>query len=245
MKRIAILLIMGISLVLFAGCSSMTLLRTKELREVQAHVDTLSMSIGALQTKILEEQRNQSEMLRLMRADQQVRFNEIEQKVSAIEGNMTESQSRLSKIDEKTAEFQKQLADKLISDSLSSNSKNAEIEKLFQVSMSDFNAGRYDIAISGFRDLITQHPEAPLAQESEYWVAECLYAKKDLAESEKAYFGYIRKYPQGAKICVSLYKLGLIYEKQNNPKKKEMAWKKLCTQCPDSQEAQMVKAQGK
>jgi len=70
-----------------------------------------------------------------------------------------------------------------------------------------------------------------------------LCKKKEYAEAEKAYMAYLKKYPQGSKSCVVFYKLGLVYEKQNKDKFKQMVWKKLIEQCPDSQEAKVVQAQ--
>ena len=78
--------------------------------------------------------------------------------------------------------------------------------------MSDFNAGRYDISLSGFTDLVSQFPESPLAQEAEYWIAECRYAK-EYAESEKEYLKYFKNILRVQR-CVFLYKLGLVYDKQ-------------------------------
>ena len=243
MRRLVLCSVVVWAFISMQGCSNLTMLRTQELRDVQYRVDSLHSELTSLQKKSLEEQKTQSEMLRLIRADQQVRFNELDRKVSAIEGNLSENQNRLSKIDEKTAEFQKKIVAKLVADSMAANSKTEEIEKLFQIAMSDFNAGRYDIALSGFKDISTQFPESSMAEEAEYWIAECMYAKREYTNSEKAYITFIKKYPGGSKMCVSLYKLGLAYDKQNKTKSKKMVWKKLLEQCPDSQEAQVVKAQ--
>jgi TolA-binding protein len=43
-------------------------------------------------------------------------------------------------------------------------------------------------------------------------------------------------------MCVSLYKLGLVYDKQNKAKAQSMVWKKLLEQCPDSDEAKVAKS---
>jgi tol-pal system protein YbgF len=211
--------------------------------KIQSDVDSLRASVATLHSKLDEEQKSQGEILRLIRADQQLRFSEIDRKVSEIGANLNENQFRLSKIDEQTAEFQKKLSAKLTADSIASDSRNAEIEKLFQIAMSDFNAGRYDIATNGFKDLIVQYPGSPVASDAEYWLAECYYAKRAYAEAEKNYISYVKKYPDGSKLCVSLYKLGLAYEKQRKNKSKRMVWQKAINQCPDSPEIKVIKAQ--
>lgn len=233
------------AILLGAGCTNMTMLRTQELRAVQSKVDSLHTDLKALQTRMYEEQKTQSEIIRLMRADQQLRFGELDRKISEVTSNLSESQSRLSKIDEQTADFKKRLEAKMASDSLSQNSRSAEIEKLFQIAMSDFNAGRYDIAANGFRDLFSQFPESPQAAEAEYWMAECSYAKRDWATAELDYISYVKKHPDGARFCAALYKLGLTYEKQNKAKSKTMVWKKAVEQCPDSPELQTIKSRMK
>jgi TolA-binding protein len=241
-KKVFLPVVLLFALLQFQGCANLTMLRTQELREVKAQVDSLQSELTEMQKKILEEQKNQSEVLRLLRADLQIRFNELDRKVSTIDGNLSESQFRLSKIDEKTAEFNKRLEAKLIADS-ASNSRSSETEKFFQLAMNDFNAGRYDIALGAFQNITNQFPESSLAQESQYWVAECFYATRKYIDAEKAYLSYIKNYPQGSKLCVSLYKLGLVYERQKKDKSKDLAWKKLIEQCPDAQETKVVKAQ--
>ncbi|MBN1308680.1 MAG: outer membrane protein assembly factor BamD [Chitinispirillaceae bacterium] len=244
-KRYGILFVGAALVVSGAGCSNITMLRTQELRAVQQRVDSLRTDLMTLQKTMYEEQKAQTEIVRLIRADQQVRFGELDRKVTQIASNLSESQSRLSKIDEQTADFRKKLEAKLVSDSLSQNSRAAEIEKLFQIAMSDFNAGRYDIAINGFKDLFSQFPDSPFAEEAEYWIAECNYAKRAYNAAEMDYISYIKKYPQGTKFCVALYKLGLSYEKQKKAKSKTMVWKKALEQCPDSPEIQVMRAQMK
>lgn len=228
----------------FQGCANLTMLRTQEIRAVSAQVDSLKYELSEMKKKMIEEQKSQTETLRLIRADLQIRFNELDRKVSTIDGNLSENQFRLSKIDEKTAEFNKKLEAKLTADS-SSGSRTSEAEKMYQIAMTDFNAGRYDIAINSFKGISTQFPDSYLAQEAEYWVAECYYATKKYADAEKIYLGYIKKYPQGSRLCVSLYKIGSVYERQNKEKSKNLAWKKLIEQCPEAQEAKVVKAQTK
>ncbi len=241
-KKFILTVVFLFSVSQFQGCTNLTMLRTQELRAVKAQVDSLQSELTAMQKKMLEEQKNQSEVLRLLRADIQIRFNELDRKVSTIDGNLSESQFKLSKIDEKTAEFNKRLEAKLIADSASS-SRASETEKFFQLAMSDFNAGRYDIALGAFQNITNQYQESSLAQEAQYWIAECFYATRKYSDAENAYLSYIKNYPQGTKLCVSLYKLGLVYERQKKDKSKTLTWKKLVEQCPDAQETKVVKAQ--
>lgn len=230
---------------LLNGCTSITLLRIEELKQVQHHIDSLKVELTQLQEKMIHEQESQNEILRLIRADQQLRFGEFDKRLSSLEGILYESQDRLSQIDKKTLEIKNRWEEQAREDSLSKASKNVEINNLFEIAQNDFSAGRYEIALNGFKDLLIKFPESPRAEESEYWIADCYYARNNYDEAVKRYKEYIKKYSNGIKICVALYKLGLIYDKSNQTKASNMVWSKLISQCPDSEEAQSAKAKMK
>ncbi|MDG5816093.1 tetratricopeptide repeat protein [Chitinispirillales bacterium ANBcel5] len=243
MKKCCLFVIAFVLLVKLTGCSHMTVLRTQELREIQAKIDTLNNDMESMKKEIIAEHNKTSEMLRLLRADQQVRFNELDRKIVTIETNLLESQSRLSNIDRKTAEFTRKLEEKLSAEAEAERAREQEIENLFKLSKRDFDAGRYDIALPGFKDIIKQYPDSHLVSEAEYWIAEIYYAQRDYQKAEQAFMDLIRKYPDGERICVSLYKLGLVYERQEMFQSRDMVWENLIKQCPGSQEAQVVENQ--
>ncbi|KMQ52604.1 Tol-pal system protein YbgF [Chitinispirillum alkaliphilum] len=240
MKKGYLLILVPFLLVFSQGCTHLTVLRTEELREVQTRVDSLHDNLTTLQRQLLEEQKANSEMIRLLRADQQVRFNEVERRVSGIEISISENLMRLAQIDQKTTEFSRRLEEKLAFEASEEMVRRREIEKLFEIAMSDFTAARYDLAISGFEDIKALFPESEEAIKSQYWIAESYYAKRDFETAERVYLEFIRSHPERTEICVALYKLGLSYERQEKMKSREMVWRKLIKQCPESQEAQMV-----
>ncbi|MBD3321571.1 MAG: tetratricopeptide repeat protein [Chitinivibrionales bacterium] len=243
MKRLKLLVLIGAAMMmgLSTGCSHITMLRTEELRAVQAHVDTLKIDMMEMQKELLEQQEANHELLRLIRADQQVRFGEIDKKVAALESGISESQQRLSKIDQKTQVLKQGWEEKARADSLAESMKRAEIERMFQLAYDDFMARRYDLAVKGFNDVREQYPESQQAEEAAYWIAECSYARKKYDEAAQKYKSYIKEYPQGEKMCVTLYKMGMIYDKEKKIKSRNLVWKKLVEQCPDAEEAMAVK----
>jgi len=228
------------SLMSLQGCSYVTVLRTRELAAVQ---DTLKIQIAALDKKISNQQQEQNELLRLIRADQAVRFSELERKYAQLSNNLSENQYRLSKIYENTSDVQKQLEEKLATDSATAQTRGLEIEKLFQIASEDFNAGRFDIACGGFEDIFSRFPDTPQGQESQFWIGECFYAEKNYEDAESAFLLYVHNYPSGGKACTALYKLGLCYEKLHKKNSQELVWKKLLETCPDSDEAKIVTSQ--
>ena len=255
-KAIKFITLIGVALSFTVGCVGPAKAKWTTKFESDAVRDTLRADLAAARAKLIEEQnkllaaqavmfeelKTNSEMLRLMRADLLVRFNEIDRKASAIDKNLNESQSRISRLDQKTSEFSRRLEQKLASDEDAVNQRKVQIDKLFEIAMSDFNAGRYDLAVSGFTDFAKQFPDSPQAPDAEFWIAEARFAKKEYDLAEKDYMQLIKKYPDGAKSCAVFYKLGLVYEHQEKKKSMDMVWNNLLQRCPDTQEAQSVKS---
>jgi hypothetical protein len=240
-KNILLCTLLCLSINFLMGCSSITLLRIQELKQVEAHVDSLNLQMTALEQEVIKEQKNQSDVLRLMRADQQVRFDEVGQKISSLEGALSENKYKLSQIDKKTQEIQDQWKARSQADSQAASQKNVQMDKLYQIAYGDFNAGRFDLASNGFADFAKQFPESHLADEATYWYAECFYGKRDFEKAEQAYSDYLRKYREGKRVCQALYKLGLVFENKKLTEKRKMVWQKLLTTCPESEESTLVK----
>jgi len=234
------------------GCTSLTVLRIREIKAVEAHVDSLKIEMNtklndkfaALDSSIAamnKEQQNQTEILRLIRADEQVSFESVEQKIMALQENLMESKSKLTQIASKAQEIQDQWTAKAIADSMTTIRQNAQIQKLYEIAFSDFSAGRFDLAANGFADFIRKFPDAPQVDEATYWNAECYYNKKDLVKAEQLYTDYLRVFRDGKKTCATLYKLGLIFESKKQSDKSKMVWEKLIATCPESDEAALAK----
>jgi TolA-binding protein len=241
LKKYMLLFLLCSSIILSPDCSSITMLRIKELKQVQARIDSLQLNLVSRQEEMLKEQKSQNELLRLIRADQQVRFDEMGQKITSLEGSLSESKYRLSQIDKKTQEIQEHWKAKTMAESTAVTQKTSQMEKLYQIAYSDFTAGRFDLARDGFTDFIKRFPEAPNADDATYYSAECLYGKKEFEKAEAAFSGYIRTFREGHKICAALYKLGLVFENRKMFEKRKMVWQKLLSTCANSDEAAMVK----
>jgi len=214
----------------------------EDLTAIQAKLIEEQKRLLAEQSNLLKEQKEASEMLRLMRAELMMRFGEIDRKASAIAKNTDEITARQTQIDRKATEISRRQEQMASAAEDAANQRKVQIEKLFEIAMGDFNAGRYDLAVSGFTDFAKQFPDIPQTQEAEYWIAEARFAKKEYDAAEKEYMQFIKKYPNGTKSCAVFYKLGLVYEQQEKKKSMDMVWNNLLQRCPDSQEAQAVKS---
>ncbi|MHB8346556.1 MAG: tol-pal system protein YbgF [Acidiferrobacterales bacterium] len=68
--------------------------------------------------------------------------------------------------------------------------------------------GFYDRAIAAFQAFIVKYPDAPLAGNAEYWIAEGNYVMGNYRRALKEYKKVIAKYPNGPKVPDALVKIG-------------------------------------
>lgn len=220
----------------------MTVLRTAELRLVTAHIDSLSGALNVAQTQLLTEQNKLNELIRFYRADQQARFGDIEKALDELKKSFHESQTQLSQIDQKTVEIKKKWEEKARMDSLLAAQRQNEVEETFEKAYNDFKSAKFAAALQGMDDFMRRFPDAPHVEDALFFSAECLFVQASIDSAELRYKGYIRKYPEGKRLCETLYKLGLLYERAKKNKARDIVWEKLTSQCPDSEFAKTVKS---
>jgi tol-pal system protein YbgF len=82
---------------------------------------------------------------------------------------------------------------------------------LYRRSSEALRAGRHDDAVQGFRDFVRTYPNHELADNSQYWLGECFYDRKDYASAVREFRKVIERYPSGNKVPDALLKVGFSY----------------------------------
>lgn len=92
-----------------------------------------------------------------------------------------------------------------------SKSDNPEAVALYRRSFEALRAGRHDEAVQGFREFVRSYPNHDLADNSQYWLGECFYDRKDYASAVREFRKVIEHYPSGNKVPDALLKVGFSY----------------------------------
>jgi len=93
----------------------------------------------------------------------------------------------------------------------SARSENAEAVALYRRAFNALRASKTDEAAQGFRDFLRAHPNHDLADNSQYWLGECFYDRKDYASAVREFRRVIERYPSGNKVPDALLKVGYSY----------------------------------
>jgi tol-pal system protein YbgF len=69
-------------------------------------------------------------------------------------------------------------------------------------------AGSYSVAITGFKDFLTNYPASPLAENAQYWIGEAYYVTRDFEGASTAFKTVLDKWPDSRKASDAMLKLG-------------------------------------
>ena len=177
-----------------------------------------------------------SSRLSKVQADNQVRFQDIENNFSNVGGDknlISKSQKKVEKIlpgtsqpqdlgsvsykdtesNETTQKIQSiESASSIVTEEFEAEQSilpNQAPEKQYEFATSFLKVGDYTTAERAFREFVTTNPEHKLAGNAQYWYAETFRIRQLYTDAATAYLEGYQKYPKGEKAPINLLKLGV------------------------------------
>jgi tol-pal system protein YbgF len=95
--------------------------------------------------------------------------------------------------------------------SVAPRARDIEAVALYRRSYEQLRQGQPQEAAQGFREFLRQFPAHDLADNSQYWLGECFYDRKDFASAVREFRRVIERYPTGNKVPDALLKVGFSY----------------------------------
>ncbi|MBN2577050.1 MAG: tol-pal system protein YbgF [Deltaproteobacteria bacterium] len=92
-----------------------------------------------------------------------------------------------------------------------------EILALYREALAALQVGKHEEAAQGFREFLQSYPGHDLADNSQYWLGECFYDRKDYAQAVREFRQVIEHYPNGNKVPDALLKVGFSYLALGSP----------------------------
>ena len=85
----------------------------------------------------------------------------------------------------------------------------ASAKRVYQAALTDYQRGKFDLAVQGFRTYLNQAPHGDVADTAQYYLAESLDSKKDFRDAIAEYDRLLREFPQSSLVPKAMYKAGL------------------------------------
>ena len=117
---------------------------------------------------------------------------------------------------------------------------SAEAKRVYQAALGDYQRGKFDLAVQGFRTYLEQAPRGDVADTAQYYLAESLYSAKDYHNAIGEFENLIRQYSQSPQVPSALLKTGYAYFEIKDSGQGRRALRTLIEKYPFSREAKLA-----
>lgn len=116
-------------------------------------------------------------------------------------------------------------------------------QRMYDTSLDDYTAGRWDLAIQGFTNFIAAFPPSSNAADAQFNIGQAYYNQSKWPEAREAYQKVITNYGQIAQpstLADATYKLGATYEHLNQIDAAKQAYQTVVQKYPNTTSASMA-----
>lgn len=112
--------------------------------------------------------------------------------------------------------------------------------QLYQQAYEDYTRGKYELAGQGFQTYLKTYPGTELADNAQYWLAECYYSQRQFSEAIGEFQKVVEHYPDSDKVPAALLKQGRCYEQLRDPAQAAKFYQLVIQQHPRTPEARLA-----
>lgn len=231
---------LGVVLVSFvlSGCSSITMLRTKEMRAVGD--DVIAKNDSAYKALSAENAvlRAELDSVKAQLDASAVAQKRLQAEVTVLSNRMSEETVRrdtrqeeiIYRLDLLLGKSDKILAKKVVVNNGVASAvmepdanaeKMIEAETMFNAAHSDYHRGEYKLAYNGFKQVYELVKKGEMAEGALYWMSLCLMEANQPAKAKTLLTNLVDSNPQGMKACSGMFKLATIYGNECNLDRKK------------------------
>lgn len=273
MKQLVILpavLLLATSLFV-TNCSTITVLRTKELNRVRdeldssnavrlsefketmnARVDSIEMSVDTLRHDFVAFNEQVMNMLRNDRMQIVNSLNRLDRQLSHFESRLEESQFHLQRINKQIGDFGDRTTrvvnqvegDSVPRDSVPSDSivqDDIKSRELFELAFRDYMTRKFELAYNGFNELITRYPKSIYVDRSLFYLGMISQSKGEHQKAIAYYKRLISEFPISPYARSSHIKIGESYSSMGERDKAINFYNTIIERFPDSPESRIAR----
>ena len=247
---------------MLSGCSSITMLRTKEMRavgdDVMAKNDSTYKALSA-ENELLKAQldsvKSQLDAAALLQKRLQAEVTMLSKRVSDESvRHDTRQEEIIYRLDLLLGKSDKILAKKVVVSGNAASTviepdanaeKMVEAETMFNTAHSDYHRGEYKLAYNGFKKVYELMKKGEMAEGALYWMALCLIEANQPEKAKTLLANLVDSNPQGIKACPGMYKLATLYGDECNLDKKKQYLQTIisnnaCVSTPELEQAALA-----
>jgi len=214
------------------GCTPPQLLTLRSgLDSLRTVVDTLRVRDSLTYVVVAETRRELAEQRDIVlstRATAGTTTQELFEQMQRLEGKLDEAMGRFNQVSQRQ-------------NVPSTTPGGPDPNQLYDQAAQDLTQGRYDMALSGFREFVQRFPNVELTDNAQYGIGECLFAESKFDSAATEYARVDAQYPTGDKVPAALYKQALSEEKLGRTSQSRQHLQELIRRFPQAGESQLAR----
>ena len=172
------------------------------------------------------------------------KIDELDRTIGSLNEKLTDSQKKMGALSQKLDDTQSKLGGRmeLISTLLSAATTQASVPvpgDIYRTAYGDYVAGKIDLALSGFQNFIQRYPDSDLADDAQFYLADCYLLKKEF-KTARAEFDKVMAMSSDFR-KQALLKRAYALEGSKDMKDRSLTLQTLIKEFPDSTEADTAK----
>jgi tol-pal system protein YbgF len=210
----------------------------RQLRGMQEGLDRNSGQLNALITQIIDN-------VSAIRQAQSRVSESSSSAISSVSGlgeQLSATNQRIDRVSEQMAEL-KRLVENLPKLPTFTQITPGNPDQLFAAAYGDYSRGNYDLALSEFRQYVETYPASEMADNAQYWIGECLAAKKQFNDAIAELDKVLALFPKGDKVVTARYKKATILKENGQMDLALVEFQAIIKLYPKSNEATLAKQQ--
>ena len=217
----------------------------KELKRLNAKIDRANVRLDSLETKngelipelktVIKNNTQSQEQLDALNDNIVILLQKLDDKITILENKTTYLENKLLTLTNSYREMSNLGYKAKVSDVVKKLTPESYSEK-YNESHHYYQNGDFDFAIVGFKMLIRDDPQNPLADNSQYWIGECYYSKMEFIRAISEFVNVIN-FPGTDKDDDAQLKIGMSHLAMNNKANAKEQFNKFLDEFPDSEYA--------
>ena len=187
--------------------------------------------------------------MRATQADLVVKMTDLNASLESLNSQLDSSQQRMTSLSQKLEDLQADLARRMSvlagevtgGGSGSSGSTTSNPSDIYRLALNDYQAGKYDLALIGFRNFMSQYPRAELSPQAQFEIGECEFARKNFVDAAREYDKVVLLFPKTDMAPKALYKKGIALQSAGRDAEANDALHRVLKDYPHSDAAKSVK----
>jgi tol-pal system protein YbgF len=228
-------------LLLLSGCASRW-----QIEGLKKQVDSLEKSNRRLEDRTAQLDsllREQMELTSRLRADLSSTLGGMDERMGIVESKLEDIGHRFPDLYQKIDLVKQQVSRRDTAETSDTTKALIDVDpkQVYDAAYLDLTKGKYDLAITGFSNYLKYFPETEQADNAQYWLGECYYAKKNYTKAAIEFHQVLEDYSTGDKVPSALYKLGLSLLEIKSVGQANKYFQELVDKYPNTEEAKLAK----